>query len=221
MPPSWCALDSDGGARRCVLVCIIMASGTSREASVPELARAACAMERVADVCAAQVPLLRTAGVREDEGASGDVQARRVLRKALEQFDVTFCELYHVACDARLGRDRLQRRISAADVAEWQACVRRDDAFYGWLAEACCVCALAHARPAADTADRARFAQRARAHECRRNGFYEQFARSSGLYEGADQLTLDALSALWSKVQCFTWVCVNALAKTTSNASGT
>jgi hypothetical protein len=33
------------------------------------------------------------------------------------------------------------------------------------------------------------------------------------LYDGADQITLDALSALWSTVERLAWVCVNALAE--------
>lgn len=180
--------------------------------------RNSAGLERVADMCAALLPLMWTPGPREEEWTYEDAHALHVLCKALEKFDLTFCALYHVACDARLGRVRLQSRTSPADVAAWQSCVRRDDTFFGWLAEACCVCALAHAPPAADTDDRARLAQRARAHEDR---FYEQFARNSGLYEDADQLTLDALSVLRSKVECFTWVCVNALAKTTANANCT
>jgi hypothetical protein len=169
------------------------------------------AMVRVAELCAAHLPLLRTGYGLEEEVVEGEdqetVRVRGALRHALQSFELPLCAAYHDACRAR------RQKGAAFSLDAWHARVRRDDTFIGWLTEVCCKCALDCAARSSDEAERERLGDLARMHELKRNFFYRAFAQSCDLYDGADQITLDALSALWSTVERLAWVCVNALAE--------
>jgi hypothetical protein len=168
-------------------------------------------MLQVAKLCAAHLPLLRKGYWLDDEVVEGEdqeaVRVRGALRDALQSFELSLCAAYRAACRAR------RQKSAAFSLDAWRACVRRDGTFIGWLTEACCKCALDCAEPSSDKAEGARRVDLARMHERKRNDFYKAFAQNCDLYDNADQLTLDALSALWSTVERLAWVCVNALAK--------
>ena len=185
----------------------------------PAVADHVALMVWVAEQCAAQMPLLCTCEPLHVAAQHAlahhkqhqELRIRHLLQRVVDAFALVFCDLYHAARSTQRGRVSRFTYVSAEEVTAWHKHISADTCFYEWLAAACCTAALTSA--CSNGHDHACASGLLKQHRRWRNDMYVEFARNSGMHSGVDQLTLDALSALWSRVECCAWVCVNAIAK--------